>query len=219
MKTTSFAVLVGLVSAAASLGCNGGGNGTCGKVQPCGGSVVGTWKIVSECSTAAGMDIMNSTCPGETVQANNTSASGNFVFNADMTYTETATISGSATVGIPASCLTMSGITLTCAQLDQVFQLEAMDPTSGLQSGRCASAGATCNCTIVLAPQTTTDMGTYTTAGTTLTLTSTSATGTGGGSGDYCVQMNELHLISTMAAAMGSMGPAVITGDIVADKQ
>ena len=185
----------------------GGGSGSCGKVAPCGGDVVGNYNITSACLTLSSMDMPLEGCPGATVNTSGIRVSGSASFNADMTYTLNETISASASETIPASCLTMNGITLTCQQLDQAIQQLVTENPGVFQSAHCSGASS-CICSFTLAPVTTNDSGTYTTSGTTLTLS-------GGGGGEYCVQGNELHLISIDM----TMPMATMNGDIVLTKK
>ena len=185
----------------------GGSSGSCGKVAPCGGDVVGNYNITSACLTLSSMDMPLEGCPGATVNASGIRVSGSASFNADMTYTLNETISASASETIPASCLTMNGITLTCQQLDQAIQQLVTENPGVFQSAHCAGASS-CTCSFTLAPMTTNTSGAYTTSGTTLTLS-------GGGGGEYCVQGNELHLISIDM----TMPMATMNGDIVLTKK
>ena len=182
----------------------GGSSGSCGKVQPCGGDVVGDYNITAACinNAAISMGDIGIDCPGATTSVTGLSISGTASLNADMTYTRTQTISATVQMTLPPSCLTMNGITLTCAQLDQGLQTSIADPTSPFQSARC-SGSSSCSCSFVLRPETQSDSGTYSTAGTTLTWTSS----TGSADADqYCVQGNELHLPEVdMTMAMGTI--------------
>lgn len=179
-----------------------GDGGSCGKVQPCGGDVVGNYNFTAACynSAALGMEAIEG-CPEATVTINSLGVSGTANFGADMTYSVSQTITASASQTLPAPCLTMGGLTLTCQQLDQLAQQLLLENPS-IQSIRC-SGSSSCTCTFTLAPMTTNASGTYTTSGTMLTLTSS----TGGISGGpYCVQGDELHLISVdMTMPMGTI--------------
>jgi len=206
-------MVFGVMSVASVLvlsGC-GSGSGSCGKVQPCGGDVVGNWTIAGSCANGASMSAGSTSCPTATGTAS-TNASGTLSFAQDGSYMANVTLSGVATINYPQSCLTMSGVTITCTQLDQALQLQIAMTPGVFQSAHCSGSGS-CTCTLVLAPQTTNEMGTYTTAGTTL-----AASGMLGG-GPYCVQGNELHLISIdTTMPVGPMGQMVISSDIVATK-
>jgi hypothetical protein len=202
---------VGLVAcAAALLSCGSQSGGACGKVQPCGGSVVGSWKLDEACvgPTVASASLLGF-CPDSTTTATLTAA-GTASFNQDGTYTRTISIGGTAHVSIPPSCLVVPalGVTLTC---DQVGQLATpgltVTPFAEVQSATCASSGSTCECTVTLNPQVMTQTGTYDATGTQLSQFS------GGGTtleqDYYCVQGGKLHLMdATLSASAGATGGA-----------
>jgi hypothetical protein len=214
MTQTRYTVATAVFSAALGLtmlSC-GGSSGSCGKVQPCGGSVVGNYSLSAACFDNAALTMeIGMDCPGATATVSGINVSGNGSFNADMTYSITETISASLSETIPPSCLAMSGITLTCAQLDQSLQLLLTQNPGTYQSAHC-SGGSSCNCNFVLAPQTTSESGTYTTSGTTIMMTDS----TGGiSSSSYCAQGNELHMLQVdMTMAMGK-----VQADIVLTKK
>jgi hypothetical protein len=193
-------------------GCGGSG-GTCGNTTACGGDIVGTWKITSSCiSVDATSMVASMGCPGETASASGFTITGSITYNADMTYSSNSTLSGNVVVGLPASCLTQQGITITCGQLQQVLQ--GMAATAGFQSVRCSGSSG-CSCTVALAPQASTETGTY---GTTAAgvLTTTAAGGTPSG-GDYCVKGTTLTESPQAGASM--MGQGSISGTITLTKQ
>ena len=202
-----------LLFTASFSGC-GGSSGSCGKVEPCGGSLVGSWNVTGACvNSAALMSSLGSDfstfCPTATVSGASATASGSLTFNADMTYSANLTQGSTVAITIPATCL--SGA--SCAVLTAAIQAQN-DPA--LQSISCTGTGS-CTCTGVMAPMTTNESGTYTTSGTVATLTSSTGTTT---VGDYCVQANELHLVTVDTTTnMGPMGQATIDEDIVAAKK
>jgi hypothetical protein len=205
MAQTKCAVATVVFSAALGLtmlSC-GGGSGSCGKVQPCGGSVVGNYSVSAACFDNAALTMeIGMDCPGATANVSGINVSGNVSFNADMTYSMMETVSATISETIPPSCFTTNGVTLTCAQLDLSIQAALAQSPGTYQSAHC-SGSTTCTCTFVLASQTTSATGTYTTAGTTITTTDS----TGKSSSDsYCVQGNELHMVQVdMAMAMGKV--------------
>jgi hypothetical protein len=208
---------VGIAIGVAFLGCSSsnGASGSCGKVSPCGGDVVGTWKIVDSCEEGSSLSTANSSCPSETGQVTSMSASGTATFNSDMTYALSLTESFSETLSVPMSCLSMGGITVTCDELTTA--LGGLLESDGGTTTNCTASGSGCDCNISLSGLTTNDMGTYTVSGNTLTTTSTTSPGTTGG-GDYCVQGgNTLHLISTQMGAGGA--PGTPAADLVATKE
>jgi hypothetical protein len=206
-------VVLSAALAPALLSCGGDGAlASCGKVAACGGDVVGNYTIAGACVNNSALNMnVGLDCPGATALASGVSASGSASFNADLTYTMTQTLTASVTEMIPASCLTQNGLTLTCTQVDQLLQtLIQMEPGT-FQSAHC-SGNTSCTCSFVLAPQMMTESGTYVAAGTTLTLTASDGSSS---SGSYCVQGNNLHLLSMdMTMPMGT-----ITADTVLTKK
>ena len=198
--------LCGLFSSlalASILSSCGGGGGSCGKVQPCGGDVVGTYNVSAACFDSAALSMqIGMDCPGASVSISGLKVSGTGSFNADLTYSINETISASLVETFPPSCLTMSGVTVTCAQLDQSIQALLIQNPGTYQSAHC-SGSSSCSCTFVLASHTTSETGTYTTSGT--TITTTDSTGTSS-STPYCAQGNELHMLQVdMTMAMGKV--------------
>jgi hypothetical protein len=180
----------------------GDGAGSCGKVQPCGGDVVGSYNISGACYNSASLEMpVIEGCPGATVAITSLGVTGSATFGADMTYSVSETITATASQTLPASCLTMNGLTLTCMQVDQLAQ-QVLLSNPAIQSIRCAGSSS-CTCTFTLAPMTIAESGTYTTSGTTISLVDSAG---GASSSEYCVQGNELHLISIdMTMPMGTI--------------
>jgi hypothetical protein len=217
-------VVFGLAPVLAAIsGCGSDGAGSCGKVQPCGGVVTGTWSITGFCNTAAGMNSLT-TCAGAVVNTSGLKIAGTVAFNPDLTYTETISETGTETISQPSTCLAQGGVAATCADLDATFRAEAQSSGGVVQSASCAQQGANCSCQLAVNLQGVTQSGTYAYAtgadggaGTALVLTTATGTAT---TGQYCVQGNELHLITTtMSINMGSMGQQTIVSDVVARKQ
>ncbi|MGH7272206.1 MAG: hypothetical protein ACREJ3_17390 [Polyangiaceae bacterium] len=210
------AVTVSAAAAASVVGCSsssGSSGDSCGKVSACGGSLVGTWKIIDACQTGAAGSGTTSACPGETSSLSEM-ASGTLTFNADMTYSGSATISVSDTLSIPASCLTSNGVTISCAAFGSFVNSGAGD--SGV-SNTCNSVGSTCSCAISSSTQNVAEMGTYTTSGNTFTDTPTNGSGSlTMGTSSYCVSGATLHIIGT---AMSGANAGMPASDIVAVKQ
>jgi hypothetical protein len=194
-----------------------GGNdpvASCGKVQPCGGSIVGDWNLVAACETTAAInaelanDLMGSVCP--TVTASNVHASifGSLMFNADSTYSTSQQVKVTFDATIPASC----SATLSCAMAEAT--LEAAIASGAISSGSCA--GTPCVCHEVV-PANQSEAGTYTTAGKTFTTTPTGGTAS---SSDYCIQGSTAHFMDvSMSMNMGTMGQVVVNADLVGEKQ
>ncbi len=200
---------VGLVVGVSFLGCSSSsnGSGSCTSSAACGGSLVGTWKLVDACETAI-PQMSNSACPGETFQVGSVSINGTVTFGTDMTYSIALTESVTDTLNFPASCLTVGGVTLTCSQIAQSINTATASPDAGLSPTTCASSGSGCTCT--LNDQTTTidESGTYTISGGTFTTASANGGGMGGGS--YCVSGNTLRVASIPTGTDGgAAGPGL----------
>ncbi len=186
--------------------CGSSGSGTCGKVAPCGGDIVGDWTIVDACLSFNGASPLGDFCPSGTVDAGGINASGMVSYRSDLTYSATITLSGTIALNIPISCLTIQGVTLTCAQLDQAAKQALIDnPDPSIQSIGCEGPGD-CVCTAQMTPQTSMSNGSYTTSGTSLIQN-------GGAASTYCVQGSELHVMSM------SMGSLNVSGDTVLQKK
>jgi hypothetical protein len=210
------AVLLALAAAPILSTCGDKAAGSCGKVAPCGGDVVGSWTISGACANAMSLAMqVVPNCPTATATASSIHATGSATFNMDLTYTLSETLTVSASGTVPAECLVYAGLTLTCAQFDELIQAYIASDPSMVQSAHCAG-GMTCSCSFVLAPQTRTETGTYYTSGTALT----TLTNTTGSVTDYCVQKNELHMVSVNTTMpMGPMGQVNIDADTVFTKQ
>jgi hypothetical protein len=192
----------------------GGGSGSCSDVTACGGSVVGTWSVMSSCLTLSGtnLDITNAgldpnSCTGVTISGS-LSASGTWTANSDGTYADATTTTGTAQLQLPAGCLMLSGTTTTCDHLDS--------PLTGLgfSSVTCqnASTGGGCTCSASVQQSglpgvmsvNASASGNYATSGSTLTIDSSTPYG-------YCVSG------STMTWTPQTTSPAT-TGTVVFTK-
>lgn len=199
-------------------GSDGGGGAaaSCGKVHPCGGDLVGNWKVAGICANAAAIMAGTAddfpTCPDYRVDATGITASGTLSFKADMTFTSMVTIAGSEKLTLPLSCL--NG--LSCAEFNTaILTRMQQNPDPSIQSFTCAGSSP-CVCTITPTPEVATESGTYTTVGNVLT---TTPTGGVPDSVEYCVQGATAHFIELSMTMTTPMGIAVIDADIVSQKQ
>jgi hypothetical protein len=209
---------VGVALAFGLSSCGSGGGGTCGTVQPCGGDATGTWKISTACisgdSVSTELSQLTQVCPSATATLSDLTVTGTITFNADATYAEMLTESGTVHATVPASCLAQGGLPLTCAQLPALIAL-----ASGMSGGPTVSCtgSSTCSCTARIPVMTTSTSGTWSRAGTSITLMAADGTEDGG---PYCVQGDQIHLISVdMTMSTGPMGTAKIVADLVGTKQ
>jgi hypothetical protein len=185
------------------------GGGSCGKVQPCGGNVVGSWKASGSCVNSASFSsVLGMGCVGTTGSAH-LSVSGTVNYNADMTYAAALTESGTVSITLPPACRMQGAITLTCSQTDQQVKANlAASANAAFETVSCSGSDASCTCRVTVTNLPMSDAGTFSTSGTMLTMTS--------GTTDYCVTGNELHLISVdTTMPMGPMGQVVIASDVV----
>jgi hypothetical protein len=201
---------VALLLAVSLVGCGGSSGAVvaptppqgCGMVDPCGGDVTGTWKVLGGCTDAlywAGILTCPLNTPEELVGLGYT---GTVTFNADMTYSSNiVSVGGDPTFSVPAACLPLN---VACAQV--------LPGCTGPMGGPCTcpAPGAGASAVqgsgvysfqanqIVFSPQ-----PNYTIAGTV-----------------YCVQGDTLHL-ETNATIIQYDGTRIspVTSDIVAQKQ
>lgn len=181
MKTNLSLMAVGVLGSFFLSACGSSSGGNCANSAACGGDIVGTWKITSTCVSATGAMGDSATCPASTVSASHLTIIGSTTYNADMTYTQAGKLNGMATIVLPASCFTSQGVTFTCDQLNQTFQ---MNPTPGI-SIHCTGSSS-CSCDETLSDFDSSESGTYTTtAAGVLTETPTGGSAT---VSDYCAK-------------------------------
>jgi hypothetical protein len=131
---------------AGSGGAPGGSGGTggsvsCSNVEPCGGTLVGSWTAASCALTVSGMVDMAATglmCPSAPVTGS-LRVSGTWTADAGGTYMDATTTSGELKLELPEACKRISGTTTTC---DRVV-LGAL----GLNSIACVDNTTTMGCT------------------------------------------------------------------------
>ncbi|HEY7372487.1 MAG TPA: hypothetical protein VIF57_10040, partial [Polyangia bacterium] len=172
-------------------GTTGTGGASCPDVAACGGSVVGTWTVMSSCLTVNGtvdpswLGLDPRTCTGVSISGS-LSVSGTFTANANGTYTDGTTTTGQPRLDLVAGCLMLSGTKIDCGGVQRTI------------------AGATCTsasnggCTCTLAVNQTGGIGvisngpsrsdSYRTAGNVVTLT----TDAGDENYAYCVAGNQM---------------------------
>jgi hypothetical protein len=153
----------------------GSGGGICPNVAACGGDTVGTWTVMSSCLSVSGeldMSQLGLGCKSAQVTGS-LQVTGDWTGKSNGKYTDNTTTTGTEQLVLPASCLLVSGTTLTCERLDSVPGLLGYDSVS---CKPLASGGCTCSAIPkqagwpgLLSPAAWTQ-GTYTTSGATLTL-------------------------------------------------
>ena len=176
-------------------------------VTPCGGHVVGTWTAASSCLNVSGEVALSPYglgCPSAPVTGS-LSVTGTWTANADGTYSDDTTTSGSEQLALAASCLVVSSTPVLCSGLGSYLM-----SSLGYSSVTCTGAASgVCNCSatvqqaggmglVSVGPST---AGTYTAAGNVIRTSSQGAQYT------YCVSGN------TITMTPESTGPTV-TGAI-----
>lgn len=196
MKRLLFLVAIPLV--ASLVGCGGSSGGSCGTFTPCGGAIVGTWKVTTLCSDFTSST--SATCSGETV-SESIQPTGTITFTGSGTYSVAVVMNGSAKFNYPSTCL--SNLGMTCAQIDSALQMTSA--TDAGISGSCSSGTAgSCTCNEKVTNASSSETGTYTTSGSSIAMISSSSTSEQEPT-EYCVQGNRLTLHSTNTAGSSTI--------------
>jgi len=208
-------LLICTLAAAGLLGSGCGGSNhhapppTCLEAPPCGGDVVGTWNFLGGCENLPEVNTeLQLSCPGLAIRGFALSFTGQLTFNADSTYTTSnwhETVN--ATETIPLTCVGLS----TCASLNMT-----VNDQTGTTAISCSDIGTgtgTCNCRVAAVTNVASDVGTFTSYGTTLTMSGPQTAG----DFSYCVQGDLLHLLS-VGTTLDSTGQPVVVSDVVAQR-
>ncbi|WP_437814032.1 hypothetical protein [Sorangium sp. So ce1078] len=168
-RTCSILLVASLLSLSAcgDDGDSSEGGGACGEVAACGGDPTGSWTIEETCLDPSMFADLTESCDAE-VDVSGLEMVGTAEFRADSTYATTSTIQGPMKIVYPPSCLTMEGVTLTCAQLDMFMQQLLTEGDAPFASASCAAAAAGCACTLIMEETTTTGAGTWSVSGSSL---------------------------------------------------
>jgi hypothetical protein len=208
--------------AAVTTGCGGDGGqtrGSCGKVEPCGGDVVGNWKAAGSCFDSAAVlaQLGNSVgieCPTGATMTMTSSTLNRTVsatFAAGGTYAGMSATNGTIAFDVPQACLGGR----TCAQLDSDLS-PLIQPGVVFDAARC-TGDATCACSITqnLGKA---ESGTYTVSGS--VLETTPSTASAATQTDFCVSGNLMHFINIDPASQpGSSPPPAIISDVLLERQ
>ena len=217
-----------VVGALSGCGASGGGDGggvmsapaTCGTVDPCGGDLTGTWKVLGGCVTPAETD--DADCAQETFKLMTLSYGGTVTFDPGaMTYATMNFIRMRVeTDTFPSVCLSPY-TSETCAGKDQAYRSQVSRTGIGLTSASC-SGSTTCTCNVAAKDELIGTGGMYTAQGNVLQFTVKSGTAIDSyGPLEYCVQRDLLHLMIAATAIQEPSGiqTEVVYEDIVAQKQ
>jgi hypothetical protein len=113
-------------------------------VAVCGGSLVGTWNVTSACLRIAGnMDVTLASLGCSTVPATGSlNTTGSYTVNADGSYVDNTTTTGSVTFPLSQACLTVSSVPVSCEKAGTIF------PALGWATSACADTDGKCTCTL-----------------------------------------------------------------------
>jgi hypothetical protein len=177
--------------------------GTCTDFTPCGGSILGTWYLRSECDTRSVAWI----CAGSTILLEVPSSTIQYTFRADGTLSVSSSGLVNMAQPMPLSCLNSdAGPAQACSDLEQGLRqglggYQDAGSSSGVPMGFTCSLASAQSCTCVtqysLLPTETT--GAYTLSGNRILTENPSflSTGVDGGTAgtvDYCVSGDTLNL-------------------------
>jgi hypothetical protein len=156
--------------------------------------------VTDSCLTAT--EDLSSTCAGLSADIF-FSVSGTTTYNADHTFTAAVSGGGTTVYHYPPSCIPGAA---TCTQLGQTLMAIGM-----YSSVTCTiDSGGVCNCVAITTVTPTTEMGTYSTSGSTLSVTQNGTTS----DSPYCVNGDVLYEMN----ALNDSG-APTTGSIVLARQ
>jgi len=195
---------------AGATGTDAGQINACADFTPCGGNIVGTWRLSSECLRS----VDSSYCQGFAFSMDMSGSLLTYTFAANGTFAVSFSGSIEEIVRYPIACLySDAGAAQTCSDLEQGVRqsmqagADAGTLTVNLTSFTCAlDTDQTCVCDEKVTPSTISVAGTYTMSSGQLTMTALSESPMpDGGIGDagtaapmdYCVAGNTLRLRST----------------------
>jgi hypothetical protein len=131
------------VETAQPAGAGSEATASCSDVAPCGGNVIGSWTVASSCLSVSGsLDVSGFGLGCTTVSVTGSlQVSGTWQANADGTYADNTSTSGTEQITVAAECLNVSGTTTTCDRIGGPLQ------GLGFASINCSSAASGgCNC-------------------------------------------------------------------------
>lgn len=193
-------------SGGSQAGNTGGSSGTVvpvectnANVEACGGDMTGIWNVAASCLTLTGdMDVSLTSlgCPTVPVEGS-LEASGTFIVNADGTYTDNTTTTGSVEFPLDPSCLSVSSVPVACGDIGDIFE------AVGWSTGTCVDTAGQCNCALTVdeagglgSVVSYVEMsGSYSTEGMSFTA--------GAGTYDYCAAGDTLTITPQMSGLLG----------------
>jgi hypothetical protein len=187
-----------------------GSANACQDFTPCGGDLVGTWHLRSECARY----VDSSLCQGRAISMEMSGSLPTYTFNANGTFAVSFSGSIEETIRYPIACFhSDAGAVQTCSNLERSVQ-QAMQAgadagalTVNLTTFTCAlDTEQSCVCDEKVTPSAISVTGTYTTCGGQFTARVLNESGGIGDAGtgaptDYCVAGNTLRLRSTSSGS------------------
>jgi len=172
----------------------------CDPVGPCGGQLLGSWRLVKTCADMAPPSAL---CRAAPVDQSQLAFDGTLALEADGTFTIAVTPKGTWTTAVPDHCL----VGLSCAAFGDA--VSASGQSAPVDRASCDDGATGCQCSFRVRRQTQSARGTFTTGDGVLTLDRGRAEP--GAAVDYCVSGDWL----TIAAGRISIGGVTLTGDLV----
>jgi hypothetical protein len=214
MKPRARFGLVALL-AAASPACtseHSGSSAACMDVAPCGGELVGSWKMLDFCFDQPTPPAdLTAICPSVAIDVPSAGVTGKVTYNADKTFSQSVTITASVSLTLPGSCLQGKNA-VTCTQIEA--SAADQDPTSDVSCTMLPDGG--CQCTSQL-NESSEVSGTYTLDKFRLTQF---AVGGGTDAEDFCVKGSNLYLLApTMMNVQMPAQAGVLSGNLVLQRQ
>jgi hypothetical protein len=235
MKSGELALAVGLVLSLSA--CDGGSanpgasvGGSCPALTPCGGNIVGTWRLKSVCIKRAPTDAAIACSMQSTGSSMGAGYKATYTFNANGTFTGSFSGSTTQTLNYPGVACSRSDASAGqyCADIQQSIQSAyaaaadagTVSPITSFSLTCTALGSEVCKCDESLTYDPYTIDGTYTTSGDILTVTMTGVSLLGdagigdGGTGSslaYCVSGNTLTWGPAPGSADEGEGLIVLT--------
>jgi len=192
-----------------AVGCSSAGQtvpSSCGRVQPIGGDVVGTWTFVGACENLVEENAeLASSCPGETIHSSSSTRTGSITLDANLTFTTTTwNETGASSQTIPLSCIGSA----SCAAV-----VAPAPAGSGLKTS--CTGDSACACETTDTETVPADAGTYSIDGARLILAGAHVATTL----QFGVEGSRLHWLQVSSTRVGPNQEAIILSDLVAEKQ
>ena len=203
-------------------GGTGGEQTSCSNATPCGGDVVGTWNVTSSCLTVSGdlsvWYVGLDRCESVPVTGS-LEVTGTWTANADGTYSDNTTTTGTETLELLGSCLRVDATCTTCSRIGPALAslgYASVTCEEDPNSDPSTECGLGCTCAAIVdqagglgvAPMDPSASGTYAVAGSTLIVTA------GEQEYSHCVSGSTVTLTPQSVDTTGTL-----TGTVVLQKQ